>query len=246
MFGHGKGAFTGAANAHQGHLAQANRGILFLDEVQDLPQAIQRKLVRVFQDRSRRYRPAGSEKEESADIELVCASNLPMTELRNRLDADLFDRLSHLVVCVPPLRECREDIHDDWLRVWRESRRSNDLPHDAPWSDELECALKQSALPGNLRDLQRLALLVMAWWPDRRHDDCVQLALQEWGKWTVAQTPQDVEFGQGSRIERIHQFRVRLAGWAKARHGTWAAAAKALECDEKTLREDSQLGRERR
>lgn len=244
LFGHVKGAFTGAASERKGYLAQADGGILFLDEVQDLPQAIQRKLVRVFQDRLRRYRPVGSDKEQSVDIDLVCASNLPVAELRNRLDADLFDRLSHLAISVPPLRECREDIYEDWSRVWRESRRSNDLPQEAPWSAELEQSLKRSALPGNLRDLQRLALLAMAWWPGSVRDEWLPMVLQEWNQSGALQMAEDAGFGQGLRKERIDQFRFRLAGWAKSQYGTWAAAAKALGCDEKTLRLDGAVAQD--
>lgn len=238
LFGHRKGAFTGAATDRPGLLAEADGGILFLDEVQDLPRPAQRKLVRVFQDRLRRHRPIGSDREVSVDVELVCASNLPLAELRERLDADLFDRLSHLAVSVPPLRDCREDIRDDWVRVWREQRQRDDLPLQAPWSPELEAALQCSFLPGNLRDLQRLAVLCMAWWsPDQRA--AVQFALAEWHRFADIQVSEPVDFGNGSRSDRIHWFRGCLAQWAKERYGTWTAAAEALGCDEKTLRQDS-------
>ena len=238
LFGHRKGAFTGAAGDRPGLVKDAARGILFLDEVQDLPKPVQRKLVRVFQDRQRRHRPLGSDREETADVELVCASNLPMTELRERLDADLFDRLSHLSVTVPPLRDCREDCKDDWNRVWRECRQREDLPADAPWTPEIEAALRCSALMGNLRDLQRLAVLCMAWWSasDQRVD--IGSALNEWLRFTRTNEPEISELGEGTRAARIRWFRDQLAKWAKERYGTWAAAAKALGCDEKTLRLD--------
>lgn len=237
LFGHRKGAFTGAAVDRPGLLAEANGGILFLDEVQDLPKPVQRKLVRVFQDRLRRYRPVGSDSEESVDVELVCASNLPIAELRERLDPDLFDRLSHLTITVPPLRECREDLEDDWRRVWTELRQSDELPAEAPWSPELDRATRRHPLPGNLRDLQRLALLWMAW---STHDKATENALAEWQRHSVTSTT-DAAFGDGSRSERLKWFRARLAGWAKKQYGTWAAAAKALGCDEKTLRQDAGL-----
>lgn len=238
LFGHRKGAFTGAAGDRPGLVKEADGGILFLDEVQDLPKPVQRKLVRVFQDRQRRYRPLGSDREETADVELVCASNLPMAELRERLDADLFDRLSHLSVTVPPLRECREDCKDDWNRVWRECRQREDLPADAPWAPEIDAAFQHSPLMGNLRDLQRLAVLCMAWWstPDQKVD--VRNALSEWMRFTPTSEPDFSDLGDGSRTARIRWFRDRLAKWAKERYGTWSAAAKALECDEKTLRLD--------
>jgi transcriptional regulator with AAA-type ATPase domain len=241
LFGHRKGAFTDAASDRGGLLAEANSGILFLDEVQDLPKLAQRKLVRVFQDRQRRYRPLGSDREESVDVELVCASNLPVAELRERLDADLFDRLSHLTVSVPPLRECREDLNEDWTRVWKELRQRDDLPRAAPWSRELERALQRHMLSGNLRDLQRLAVLVMAWWSEADQHAGLHIALREWADWTTATPPEDGAFGQGSRSERIRWFRARLAQWAKEKHGTWATAASALGCDEKTLRQDATL-----
>lgn len=241
LFGHRKGAFTGAASDRQGLLAEANGGILFLDEVQDLPKPAQRKLVRVFQDRQRRYRSLGADRENTADVELVCASNLPVTELRERLDADLFDRLSHLIVTVPPLRECRDDLKEDWGRVWLELRQRDVLPQEAPWSSDLERALHGHALSGNLRDLQRLAVLTMAWWSDAEPSAGLRTALREWERWS-SPAPVSSSFGEGSRTERIRWFRRQLAQWAKDLHVTWAAAAAALACDEKTLRLDASEG----
>lgn len=237
LFGHHKGAFTGAEQDRKGLLAEAHGGILFLDEVQDLPKFVQRKLVRVFQDRKRKYRSVGSDKEEIADFELVCASNLSVDELRKQLDDDFFDRLSHLVVRMPSLRECREDLRRDWLKVWREIRQRGDLPLEAPWSVTLEGALKNHPLPGNLRDLQRLAVLVMAWWDRADLDATLESALQEWSHWTSS-TILDSTFGNGSRSERTKWFRARLAQWAKETYSTWVAAGEALDCDEKTLRQD--------
>ncbi|MCC6648702.1 MAG: sigma 54-interacting transcriptional regulator [Polyangiaceae bacterium] len=236
LFGHKRGAFTGAASDRPGLLAEADGGVLFLDEVQDLPAAAQRKLVRVLQDRNRRYRPLGGDRERSADIEVVCASNLELEALQTRLDADLFDRISHLTVRVPPLRECREDVRDDWSRVWRELRRDAALPERAPWSDDVERALAVDTLPGNLRDLQRLALLVAAW----NGDGGAQLAsaLEEWQAARSSVAPGD-DLGTGTRRDRVRGFQARLARWAKDRFGTWGAAAKALDCDEKTLRQDA-------
>jgi DNA-binding NtrC family response regulator len=172
----------------------------------------------------------------------VCASNLPVAELRERLDADLFDRLSHLSITVPPLRECREDLKDDWGRVWRELRQRDDLPHEAPWSTEIERVLHRHALPGNLRDLQRLAVLTMAWWSEIDPSGGLRSALREWERWSAAPIASNGHFGEGTRTERIRWFRQRLAQWAKEQHGTWAAAAAALGCDEKTLRQDAPEG----
>lgn len=146
---------------------------------------------------------------------------------------------SPIVRRLPPLRECRDDVEDDWGRVWRELRQREDLPADAPWSKELERVLRRNALPGNLRDLQRLAVLCMAWWASPDPDASIRAALAEWQRFTSTQERASSGFGEGSRTDRIRWFRVRLAQWAKQQHGTWAAAAEALGCDEKTLRQDA-------
>ncbi|MBU3695593.1 sigma-54 dependent transcriptional regulator [Dechloromonas sp.] len=238
LFGHRKGAFTGAATDRSGVLKEADGGILFLDEVQDLPPEVQRKLVRVLQDRMRRYRPVGSDREESVDLELVCASNLSVEKLREKLDADLFDRLSHLAVMIPPLRECLEDVQGDWGKVWRECRQGGNVPFDPPWSEEIRTCLEQSQLPGNLRDLQRLAVLVMAWCPDGFTQAGLRSALDEWTRWILSPAQEGLTLGQGTRANRIDWFCSKLAMWAKDQYGTWKAAAEALDCDEKTLRSD--------
>ncbi len=238
LFGHRKGAFTGAESDRPGLLKEADGGILFLDEVQDLPRPAQRKLVRVFQDRLRRFRPLGSDQEKTVDIELVCASNLDVVDLRERLDPDLYDRLSHFAVEIPPLRECRDDVAEDWGRVWRELRQQEGFPLDAPWNSELELALARSELPGNLRDLQRLAVLLMAWWSDNDTDRAIADALKDWTDWTIATRSDDDILGSGTRRDRIRWFQGRLARWAKREYGTWTAAGQALGCDEKTLRQD--------
>jgi DNA-binding NtrC family response regulator len=242
LFGHAKAAFTGADSAREGLVKKAEGGVLFLDEVQDLPRALQRKLVRVLQDTRRRYRPVGSDKELEADLDVVCASNLSLQDLAGRLDADLFDRLSLLTVRVPPLRECREDLPEDWKRVWRSLRRDRGLPEEAPVSEALLDAFQTAPLSGNLRDLQKLALLVMAWWPERQ-EKALENALGEWRQGLSALAPGSANLGSGSRTARILQFRQQLALWAKNTWGTWKQAAQALECDEKTLREDAALER---
>lgn len=239
LFGHIKGAFTGAAQARKGLLAQASGGILFLDEIQDLPRPVQRQLVRVFQDRQRRYRPIGSDTEHSADFELVCASNLTMAQLRGRLDEDLCDRLSHLCVSLPALRECREDLQEDWQRVWADCRVDVRLPAVAPWSQALQKRLAEHPLTGNLRDLQRLAALCMAWFEPGNPAHWLDTALQQWSLADQSPpTPEPVR--TGSREEQTRRFQAELALQTKATKGSWKAAAKALGCSVKTLQRDTE------
>ena len=241
LFGHEKGAFTGAAADRRGLIAEAHGGILFLDEIQDLPRPAQRMLVRVLQDRRHRYRPVGSDHETEADVDLVCASNLTAAKLRERLDLDLYDRISLLTVELPALRQCREDLVDDWGRVWRELRRGDELPVEAPWSDEIEHALSRSELAGNLRDLQRMASLVSAWWLGNPPVVALRHAVEEWTRGEAVPHAEE-GFGAGTRRDRVLWFTARMARWARGRWGTWSAAAAALGCDEKTLREDASAG----
>lgn len=239
LFGHEKGAFTGAAAKRKGLLAEADGGILFLDEVQDLPAVAQRQLVRVFQDRQRRFRPLGSDKESSVDVELVCASNLSLDRLRERLDADFFDRINHLLVTIPPLRECRDDLAEDWRRVWEEAGSDETTPRDPPWSVEMERVLGQHTLPGNLRDLQRLAVLLIAWMDGSPSTQAMGSALREWTNLCAVTESNDQTLGQGTREERTHWFQSKLALWAKQQYGTWEKAAKVLGVSSRTLRDDA-------
>lgn len=239
LFGHRKGAFTGADEPRDGLLKHADGGILFLDEVQDLSKTVQRKLVRVFQDNRHRYRPLGSDEEISVDVELVCATNQTLSKLSQSLDPDLFDRISQLRVEIPPLRDCREDILPDWQQVWGELRQDDLIPKDAPVTDTLMVTLRHSDFHGNLRDLQRLAALIMAWWSPDDLPRTIETSISEWERDDFNQISGDkLPLGTGSRSARIKWFKKQLACWAKDRFTTWKAAAKALECDEKTLRQD--------
>jgi DNA-binding NtrC family response regulator len=239
LFGHTKDAYTGAQTERKGALQNADGGILFLDEIQDLPRAVQRKLVRVFQDRKRRFQQLGNDTEFSVDVELVCASNQPIGKLRELLDPDLFDRVAQLIIEIPPLRDCREDIKADWQQVWLELRQQENLPKEAPSNADLFSALDQDRLSGNMRYLQRLAVLIIAWWEPANPNQAIDKALSEWRHSLAAHAPAEKHLGSGNRNERIQQFKTELAHWAKERFGTWKKAANALKCDDKTLREDA-------
>ena len=242
LFGYEKGAFSGAVALRKGLVEAADGGILFLDEVQDLPRALQRKVVRVLQGPPRRFRRVGGIEELTVDVDVVCASNLPDPELDARLDADLLDRIGLLSVRVPPLRECREDLADDWQRVWSAVRQGAAFPEEAPVSGRLRERLRTDPLRGNLRDLQALALRVMAWWPTRG-SDALDTAIEEWpAGGREASRPGALSFGAGSRRERIATFCAALAREAYAEWGGWKRAGRELGCDEKTLRDDAKGG----
>jgi two-component system NtrC family response regulator len=112
LFGHVKGAFTGADRPRQGLVKQADCGTLFLDEIGELPLELQKRLLRVLQER--RYRPVGSDSEETSDFRLVAATNRDLSEMVSQglFREDLYFRLKAFQINIPPLRERKKDIPD--------------------------------------------------------------------------------------------------------------------------------------
>ncbi len=152
LFGHEKGAFTGADQRRIGLVQLAHQGTLFLDEVGDLPFGIQAKFLRLLQEKT--FRPLGAKEEASSDFRLLAAThrNLEAMVQEGRFRQDLYYRLATMHITVPPLRERKEDILplvQDILR--REAQRSgNELKGIAP--DFVETVLEYP-WPGNVREL---------------------------------------------------------------------------------------------
>jgi two-component system response regulator HydG len=153
LFGHEKGAFTGADQAREGFFAEAEGGTLFLDEVGLLPPALQPKLLRVLQDGE--YIPVGSRKPRKANVRVVAATNEDLQKIvkEGKFREDLWFRLRVVPVRLPPLRERREDIpllvdHFVAKHALRLSR-----PPLKPDADAMR-ALIDHAWPGNIRELE--------------------------------------------------------------------------------------------
>ncbi len=110
LFGHTKGAFSGATDPRLGYFRTANRGTIFLDEISELPLYLQPKLLRVLQER--RVMPVGSDREESIDVRVIAASNVSLQEkiAKGEFRLDLYQRLNVIHLTLPPLRQRTEDI----------------------------------------------------------------------------------------------------------------------------------------
>lgn len=157
LFGYKKGAFTGANTDQPGLFHEARNGILFFDEVHHLSKTVQGKLMKALQTDSNnqfRFRRLGEQKEEISKFTAVFASNLPLEELKKTLLPDFFDRISQLIIELPPLRETPEEIEKDWEMVWDQLK----FRGDAPKEKDLMKWLKIQPLYGNYRDLQKIAI----------------------------------------------------------------------------------------
>jgi formate hydrogenlyase transcriptional activator len=153
LFGHERGAFTGALSRRIGRLQSANRGTLFLDEIGELPLELQPKLLRAIQEQE--FERLGSSQTIRVDVRIVAATNQDLEQMvaERRFRADLYYRLNVFPIVLPPLRERIEDIPLLSRHFVREfSRRMNKTIDDIP--QHLVEALCLHDWPGNIRELQ--------------------------------------------------------------------------------------------
>ena len=155
LFGHEKGAFTGAFLARQGRVEAANHGTLFLDEIGDLGLGLQPKLLRVLQEKT--FERLGSNKTINVDIRLISATNRNLLEMvkEGKFREDLYYRLNVVELRLPPLRERRDDIS---LLAHHFLQRSSELFHKKArrFSAATMQALEQHNWPGNVRELENV------------------------------------------------------------------------------------------
>lgn len=167
LFGHEKGAFTGADRARVGRIEQAQGGTLFLDEIGDMPPALQAKLLRVLE--SRRIQRLGGGSEQAVDFRLVCATHrdLAQTVERGEFRADLFFRISVFPLTVPTLSDRTADIPLILARMIADRLAENPLL-DAPHFDPSAIrALAGHAWPGNVRELRNVLMRAFVMFPGR-------------------------------------------------------------------------------
>ena len=153
LFGHAKGAFTGAMRDNPGRIASCEGGTLFLDEVGDLALGVQAKLLRFIQDKE--YERLGESVSRKADVRIIAATNVDLQKrvAEGRFREDLFYRLNVISLTVPPLRSRPEDVLPlamDFLAYFGRANRKRILG----FTDEAQLALTSHPWPGNVRELR--------------------------------------------------------------------------------------------
>lgn len=153
LFGHVKGAFTGAVRDNPGRIAACEGGTLLLDEIGDLPMSLQPKLLRFIQDRE--YEQIGNSRTRTADVRVLAATNVDLEQCvtENKFRGDLYYRLNVIQLEIPPLRERREDIVPLAEHLLAFFGRAHHRSFQG-FTDEAKEALSQYPWPGNLRELR--------------------------------------------------------------------------------------------
>ncbi len=168
LFGHEKGAFTGATARKPGRFELAHGGTLFLDEIGDMPAEAQSKLLRTLQERE--YTPIGGTRPKQTDVRIVCATHRDLSALveQGSFREDLYYRLNVVPIRIPPLRERTEDIKS-LVQHLLEKARKKGLPEKQISTDALQLLMAHS-WPGNVRELENLIYRMAALSPDKMID----------------------------------------------------------------------------
>ncbi len=233
LFGHVKGAFTGATAAHQGLFAEADRGTLLLDEVAEMSPALQAKLLHVLE--SGTVRAVGSNKERPVDVRVVAATH---RDLRERARAgsfreDLLYRLDVVTIEIPALRHRREDIPLLVEHLLRKAKAKHPRSRVERFAPEALAKLMEHDWPGNVRELghsiERAVLLARD----------IEVRVSDLPTTTARGVPPGIPNALETRdgaVLPIREVQRRYAAWALERSGgNKARAAEALGVDAKTL-----------
>jgi transcriptional regulator with GAF, ATPase, and Fis domain len=243
LFGHEKGAFTGATGTRQGAFEMANGGTLFLDEIGELPLDLQPKLLRALEQRA--FRRVGGNKEIRVDIRVVAASkrNLKMEVARGKFREDLYFRLAVVPIELPALRERREDVPLLAERLLVDLARSEGKPPLTLSRDALE-ALVGHDWPGNVRELrnvlERSAYLARAQGLSEIPGGALPMAVpraqvDEAGS-LVPREFDPARSYRDTRAEWEASFEKAYVTWLLDRHhGNVSAASRAADMDRKYL-----------
>jgi transcriptional regulator with GAF, ATPase, and Fis domain len=162
LFGHEKGAFTGANRARRGLFREAQSGTIFLDEIGDIDASVQNKLLRVLQERE--IKPVGGDRPVAIDVRVVAATNKDLKALvaRGQFREDLYWRLAVVPIQVPPLRERKEDIRHLAAHILARKRGAaksfagSEAPYPTQITAKAIARLESYRWPGNIRELENV------------------------------------------------------------------------------------------
>jgi len=241
LFGHERGAFTGASARREGAFELADSGTLFLDEVGELPLDLQPKLLRVLEER--RFRRVGGNREISVDVRIIAASkrNLEMEVARGKFREDLYFRLAVVPITVPPLRERLEDVAllaDKLLAAFAEKQAG----HPAlKLSEDASAGLRAHDWPGNVRELrnvlERAGYMALAMGHTEVGMAQLPAGLAGVSMGSTALPTFDPTSSYRDTKSRFEEdFESRYVRWLLERHeGNVSAAARAADMDRKYL-----------
>jgi transcriptional regulator with GAF, ATPase, and Fis domain len=241
LFGHEKGAFTGAVDARKGAFELANKGTLFLDEIGELPLPLQPKLLRALE--SRRIRRVGSEREIPIDIRVIAAShrNLRLEVERGKFREDLYFRLAVVPLHLPPLRERRDDVPLIAERLLTRLAEPGSTP--LAIGKEALAALRAHDWPGNVRELrnvlERAALMSRATGETEVRLIGLPARHPSSANTTAVVPANDFDPAKSYRETREiweTEFERRYVSWLLGRHsGNVSSAAREADMDRKHL-----------
>src|SRR5450432_92571 len=241
LFGHEKGSFTGASGRHIGKFEQADQGTIFLDEIGDMPLAMQAKLLRVLEEGE--VERVGGDKPMQVNVRVVVAThrNLEALVKEGEFRQDLFHRVYVFPVVLPPLRERREDIPKLVEHFAAQVCAQNGWK-PVPFTAEAMEALQSHSWPGNVRELRNMVERLMLLATDGQVDlATVQMALPKTSS-GVAIGP--MASSSGPLAERVQSFeREVILAELKRNHQNMSVAAKALGLERSHLyKKAEQLG----
>jgi two-component system response regulator HydG len=231
LFGHTRGAFTGATSARAGLFVEASGGTLFLDEIGDMAPPLQAKLLRVVQQGE--VRPVGSDESRAVDVRLIAATHQDLEQrvVENNFRQDLFYRLNVVPLVVPPLRERLEDVPvlvEHFLAAARARNTYSPVIRLAP---EIVTALTRYPWPGNVRELENLIerLVVVGTTPEIGLSELSAIAPSVHGNQERFSLPRD-------RLATLREVEEEYIAWAIERcGGNKTKAAEVLGIDPSTL-----------
>jgi two-component system, NtrC family, nitrogen regulation response regulator NtrX len=226
LFGHEKGSFTGAAGRHIGKFEQADHGTIFLDEIGDMPLAMQAKLLRVLEEGE--VERIGGDRPVSVDVRVVVATHrdLEARVREDRFRQDLFHRIYVFPLVLPPLRERREDIPALVEHFAAQVSAQNGWK-TVPFTADAMAALQSHRWPGNVRELRNMVERLMLLATDDQVDlATVELALPTTGSSGTAGPP---SLSSGPLADRVDAFeRDEILAELKRSHSNVSLAAKSL------------------